>query len=181
MGRELAQAAIDRNHEVIVVSGPVKVSYPSEAEVISVETTEGMLEACLREFPFCDGLIGAAAPCDYRPVSVSNQKIRKTGEPIDLRLVETEDIVATLGQQKRADQWTLGFALETEDAHFRAITKLQKKLCDAVVVNGPSAIDSNTNSIEIVNHAGEIILALSGSKMDVAEAIILYVEEHLAK
>jgi phosphopantothenoylcysteine decarboxylase/phosphopantothenate--cysteine ligase len=180
MGRELTQACLNAGHQVVLVSGPVKVDYPAGIRLVEVETTEEMLAACLREFPACDGLIGAAAPCDYRPTEVAHHKLRKTGEPLELKLIETSDIVATLGKQKRKGQWTLGFALETEDARFRAISKLQKKSCDAVVVNAPSAINSERNSIEIVNPAGEIVLQFDGSKAEVAQVIIQFIEKHLA-
>ena len=181
MGRELAQAALNAGNSVVVVTGPVKVVYPVAAQVIEVETTDQMLEACLEHFPSCDGLIGAAASCDYRPVEIANHKIRKTGQPLEIKLVETVDIVATLGQMKRPDQWTVGFALETEDAHFRAITKLQKKSCDIVAINSPSAIDSDSNSIEIVNPAGDIVHQVSGSKARVAQSIIQFIEQNLVQ
>ena len=171
MGRELAQAALNAGNSVVVVTGPVKVVYPVAAQVIEVETTDQMLEACLEHFPSCDGLIGAAAPCDYRPVEIANHKIRKTGQPLEIKLVETVDIVATLGQMKRPDQWTVGFALETEDAHFRAITKLQKKSCDIVAINSPSAI----------NPAGDIVHQVSGSKARVAQSIIQFIEQNLVQ
>jgi phosphopantothenoylcysteine decarboxylase/phosphopantothenate--cysteine ligase len=113
MGQALVQAAIDAGHETVVVSGPVEISYAAEATVIPVVSTEEMLAECQRVFPTCDGLIGVAAPCDYRPVRVEPHKIRKSGEPLVLHLVETPDIVATLGAGKRAGQWLVGFALET--------------------------------------------------------------------
>jgi phosphopantothenoylcysteine decarboxylase / phosphopantothenate---cysteine ligase len=181
MGRELAQAALTAGNSVVVVTGPVKVVYPAAAHVIEVETTDQMLEACQEHFPSCDGLIGAAAPCDYRPIEIANHKIRKTGQPLEIKLVETVDIVARLGQMKRPDQWTVGFALETEDAHFRAITKLQKKSCDIVAINSPAAIDSDSNSIEIVNPAGDIVHRVSGSKARVAESIIQFIEQNLVR
>ena len=64
---------------------------------------------------WCDGVIGAAAPCDYMPHAVRAQKISKTGQPLMIELIETPDVVASLGQCKRDDQWVVGFALETED------------------------------------------------------------------
>src|SRR5690606_35448368 len=67
MGAALAQAAVDLGHNVVVVSGPVHVEYPSQAEVHGVVTTDQMFQTCARLFADCDGLIGAAAPCDYRP------------------------------------------------------------------------------------------------------------------
>src|SRR5919109_1600409 len=100
MGRALAEAALALGHEVVIVSGPVEVEYPPEATVVSVVSTEEMLTAAAMEFERCDGLIGAAAPCDYRPVRVEPNKIPKTGLPVDLHLIETDDVVATLGAKK---------------------------------------------------------------------------------
>ena len=105
MGSALAAAAIERGHEVIIISGPVTVDYPAEAERIPVVTTDQMLSAAVEHFDTCDGAIGAAAPCDYMPRKVSRQKISKTGDPLSIELVETADVVATLGQNKRSDQW----------------------------------------------------------------------------
>src|SRR5262249_5586624 len=135
MGCALAEAALARGHEVTVVSGPVEVEYPKGASITTVVTTDEMLAACQEIFPQCDGLIGVAAPCDYRPVKVEPQKIHRSGGPLILELHETPDIVATLGASKRPDQWLVGFALETEDHHFRAITKLEKKSCDLIILN----------------------------------------------
>ena len=116
MGKALAEAAIAAGHDAVVVSGPVGVRYPHEAEVISVVSTEEMLAACLKVFPTCAGLIAAAAPCDYRPKTVAARKIRKTGGPLEIKLVETPDIVAQLGKIRKG-QWMVAFALETEDRH----------------------------------------------------------------
>src|SRR5438093_10162334 len=76
MGKALAEAALALGHEVTIVSGPVDVSYPAAARVVNVVSTEEMLAACQEAFPACDGLIAAAAPCDYRPVRVEPGKIR---------------------------------------------------------------------------------------------------------
>jgi phosphopantothenoylcysteine decarboxylase/phosphopantothenate--cysteine ligase len=171
MGHALAQAAVDAGHQVTVVSGPVDITYPPQCEVVPVVSTEEMLAACQRIFPQCDGLIGVAAPCDYRPVRVEEQKIKKTGEPLILHLVETPDIIAALGATKRPEQWLVGFALETEDIRFRAITKMQRKHCDLMVLNGPQAIDSSENSIEVVDATGQTIASVSGTKPQVAREL----------
>ncbi|HUQ69414.1 MAG TPA: phosphopantothenoylcysteine decarboxylase, partial [Planctomycetaceae bacterium] len=118
MGRELAAAALELGHEVVVVSGPVSVEYPAGALVRPVISTEDLLAACQELFPKCDGVIGAAAPCDYRPVRVEEHKIAKTGEPLVLNLIETPDVMATLGASKKSGQWLVGFALETDDQRF---------------------------------------------------------------
>ena len=179
MGAALAEAAIARGHDIHVVSGPVHVSYPTSAKVTAIETTAELLEACQTHFPDCDGLIGAAAPCDYKPTKVSPEKLKKTGGPMLLELVETEDVVAAMGRTKSAAQWLVGFALETNDARFRALTKLQKKCCDLVVLNGPSAIESSETSIEILNALGEVISSSHGSKLDVATKIIATIDEQI--
>lgn len=181
MGAALAQAAINHGHQVTIVSGPVSIQYPQTAQIIPVVTTGEMLAAVQDLFPDFDGLIGAAAPCDYMPRKVSEGKIAKSGEPLQLELVETPDIVATVAPKKRDDQWVVGFALETEDQRFRAIVKMQKKCCDMMVSNGPTAIDSLSNEVEILASDESTIAKVSGDKLEVAEAIVSSINEHLCK
>ena len=172
MGAALVDSAIARGHEVIVVTGPVQVQYSSSAQVVEVDTTDEMLQAVLEHFPSCDGLIGAAAPCDYMPRRISSDKITKSGQPIQLELIETPDVVATAAQKRLPHQWVVGFALETEDLRFRAIVKMQRKCCDMMVSNGPSAINSMSNEVEILAANGTTIAYVSGDKRTVANAII---------
>lgn len=179
MGRALAQAALENGHDVVMISGPVQLEYPAGVEHLSVISTEEMLEACLAAFPYCDGLIGAAAPCDYRPIRVETRKISKTGQPLALDLVETPDVVATLGAVKRPDQWLVGFVLETEDQRFRALTKLQRKSCNLMAVNGPQAMDALDNQIEVIDRAGNVLAAISGSKEDVARGLLSIIQDRL--
>lgn len=172
MGAALAQAALELGHDVTIVSGPVLIDYPALANVVQVVSTDEMLHAAQELFEQSDGAIGAAAPCDYMPRYVKSQKIAKTGEPLTLQLIETPDVVATLGQIKRDDQWVVGFALETEDRRFRATVKLEKKHCDMIVSNGPSAIDSDENEVELLDAAGQVVAHLKGTKQHVADALL---------
>ncbi len=181
MGRALAEAALAAGHDVVVVSGPVTVTYPAAAEVRQIISTEDLLAACQELFPACDGAIGAAAPCDYRPVRVEEHKIAKTGQPLVLSLVETPDVMATLGAGKRADQWLVGFALETDDPRFRALAKLERKSCDLIVLNGPGAMDALDNQVEVLDREGAVVAALSGSKELVARGILQAIGERLMK
>lgn len=180
MGSALAEAALANGHEVTLVSGPVEIAYPAGCGVVSVVSTEEMLAACLREFPNCDGLIGVAAPCDYRPQRVETGKIHKNGEPLELKLIETPDIVASLGAI-RTRQWLVGFALETEDQRLRALAKLQKKSCDLMAVNGPKAMNSLTTEVEILDRDGRTLRQLSGDKRDVARGIFAVIQERLIR
>jgi phosphopantothenoylcysteine decarboxylase/phosphopantothenate--cysteine ligase len=181
MGKALAQAALDLGHEVVVISGPVNIEYPAGAMVIPVISTEELLQASRKEFAICDGVIGAAAPCDYRPVHVEELKIAKTGQPLLLKLVETPDVIATLGAEKRPDQWVVGFALETDDARFKAITKLEKKHCDLIVLNGPAAMDAGDNEIEMLDPEGNVVLSAKGSKDEIAKQILQVIQRQLVE
>ena len=181
MGAALAKACLALKHEVVIISGPVGVEYPKPARVIEVITTDEMLDAAVREFASCDGAIGAAAPCDYRPEHVETQKISKTGQPLVVHLIETADVVATLGQSKRSDQWVVGFALETDDRRFRSIVKLEKKHCDLIVSNGPDAIDSAHNSVELIAADGSLVASFKGTKESVATSIVGEIELRLVR
>ncbi len=175
MGRALAASALAAGHEVIVVSGPVDVEYPPGVRVIPVVSTEEMLSECQKVFDDCDGLIGVAAPCDYRPVRVAPGKINKTGEPLTLHLIETPDVVATLGSAKRG-QWLVGFALETDDHRLRALAKLEKKHCDLMVSNGPEAMHALDTQVELIDRTGAVVQALSGTKEEVADGIFRVIQ-----
>ena len=181
MGTCLAAACLDLGHQVTIISGPVAVDYPSQAEVIQVDTTDEMLSESIQIFPQVNGVIGAAAPCDYTPLIVADQKIRKTGHGLTLHLQETPDVIATLGASKKDLQWVVGFALETDDQRFRALTKLESKCCDLIVLNGPSAMNSPDNNIEVIDPSGRVISSFSGNKTAVAAKILQTIQSTLIR
>lgn len=172
MGAAIAQSAIDSGYEVTVISGPVSIAYPDRCRVVNVQTTQEMLEAANSVFPNCDVLVGAAAPSDYMPRAVSNDKLKKTGEPITLHLVETPDIIASLAAKKKSSQIVIGFALETTDHRFQALRKLEEKCCDYIVLNEPTAMNSEDNSVRIFGESGEELLSVAGPKSQIADSIL---------
>ncbi len=178
-GAALAAAAAEAGHRATIVSGPVEVGYPEGADVVRVVSTREMLDACSRLFPHCDGLIAAAAPCDYRPAATAGQKIRKTGGPLRLELVETPDVVAALAAAKKDSQWIVAFALDTEDGKVRAMEKLRRKGCEMIVVNGPRAISAEQTQVEILDRRGESLGSFAGDKFDVAKEIIDLINQRL--
>lgn len=181
MGAELARVGLQLGHEIAIITGPVAVEYPQGCRLVEVVTTEDMLAATHEEFRTSDGLIGVAAPCDYRPRMVQPNKIPKNGEPLLLELVETEDIVASVAAERRPDQWVVGFALETEDVRHRAIAKMQRKRCDLMVSNSAAAINAAETSIEILAADGHVIEAVAGTKALAAERIWAAIATETAK
>lgn len=171
MGAALAAAAVRHGHEVVVVSGPVSVPYPPGIQVISVVTTEEMLEAVTEQMLTADWLIAAAAPCDFRPAAISSSKLKKQGRPIELRLVETPDILARVARSKGSRR-IVGFALETDRGHTHAREKLKTKNCDLIVLNGPAAMQATESSVEVLDATGAIVLTASGPKEIIADQLI---------
>ncbi len=180
MGYALAEAALAAGHDVVLVSGPVSLSPPKGAAVCWVETTAEMKEACLRWFEHCDGVIAAAAVCDYKPKVRIPGKIRKTGGPISIEMIETDDVLAELGRRKDR-RWVVGFALEATNPQENALQKLRAKNCDVVVLNRPEAIGSENNSVELIGPDGEVLEQWDGPKRFVAERLIEWIENNLAR
>ncbi|MEX0717402.1 MAG: phosphopantothenoylcysteine decarboxylase [Planctomycetaceae bacterium] len=173
MGYAVARAARDAGHAVVLVSGPVDLAPPEGVEFVPVETTREMRDACVRAFADCDGVIAAAAVCDYKPKNRVAGKIAKTGGPITLEMIETDDVLAELGRLKEG-RWVVGFALEAENPRENALQKLRRKNCDLVVLNAPSAIGSESNSVELLDPSGATVASWSGSKTEVAAALIAH-------
>jgi phosphopantothenoylcysteine decarboxylase/phosphopantothenate--cysteine ligase len=179
MGTALAEAVIRRGDMPIVVSGPVAVTYPQAAQVHWVETTEQMLQCCIELFPCCVGVIGAAAPCDFRPVVFSEQKISKPKKGgIAFQFTQTPDILASLGKIKQPDQWSVAFALETENGVRRALDKLKQKHCDFIVLNHSDSINKDESSFQVFDVTGEQRKAFTGFKQVFAEELLLLLYQH---
>lgn len=179
MGYAIAETAVAAGHDVVLVSGPVGLDPPSGCEVHFVETTREMRDACVKLFPQCDGVIAAAAVCDYKPRTRITGKIAKTGDPISIEMIETDDVLAELGKEKGAS-WVIGFALEAENLRENALQKLRRKNCDYVVLNEPTAIGSKTNTVELLDGKGSVVAEWAGAKETVAAALIAWCDANLA-
>ena len=175
MGYALAQAAQRRGHTVVLVSGPVELPAPSGVELVRVVTTDEMYHACQQRFPDCDGLIAAAAVCDYRPRQRIAGKLKKTGRPLTLELVETIDVLASLAANK-GHRWVVGFAVEPDESLDAAHAKLLAKNCDWIVVNAPSAIGAADNRISVIDRSAQVVLTAQGPKAEIAERLMEWIE-----
>ena len=152
MGYALADAAQSRGAKVILISGPSALHPPSHCEVVKVTTADEMRHAVLERMAEATLVIKAAAVADYRPVNVSDQKLKRTG-PITLELAPTEDILAEVVRRRRPGQLIVGFAAETENRMENGRAKLLRKGADAIVVNDVSGegvgIDADTQRRDV--------------------------------
>ncbi|HMG85306.1 MAG TPA: bifunctional phosphopantothenoylcysteine decarboxylase/phosphopantothenate--cysteine ligase CoaBC [Terracidiphilus sp.] len=149
MGYALADAAQSRGARVILISGPSALHPPARCEVVRVTTAEEMRRAVLGRMGEATMVIKSAAVADYRPVNVSDQKLKRSG-PMTLELAPTEDILGEVTRQRRPGQLIVGFAAETQNSMENGRAKLLRKGADAMVVNDVSregvGIDADRNA-----------------------------------
>jgi len=149
MGYALAEAAQCRGARVILISGPSALYPPSHCDFVKVTTAGEMRKAVLDRMGEATMVIKAAAVADYRPVSVSEQKLKRTG-PLTLELAPTEDILAEVVRRRHPGQLIIGFAAETENRMENGRAKLLRKGADAIVVNDVAGdhvgIDADRNA-----------------------------------
>lgn len=151
MGYSLARAAAFRGAEVILVSGPSALPDPLGVKVIRVVTASEMADAVIGESGTADIVIKSAAVSDYRPVEVSEHKVKKEHDTLVMTMERNIDILAELGRRKRPDQVLVGFAAETRDLEKYATEKLARKNLDLIAANivgeKDSGFEAETNKI----------------------------------
>jgi len=161
MGYALADAAQSRGAKVILVSGPSALHAPARCELVKVTTADEMRAAVLDRMKDATLIVKAAAVADYRPVNVSDQKLKRTG-PLTIELAPTEDILAEVVRRRRPGQLIVGFAAETENRMENGRAKLLRKGADAIVVNDVSGagvgIDADRNAATFLTNSTSIEL-----------------------
>lgn len=182
MGYAIAEAARDRGAKVELVTGPVSLSEPLGVSVTRIESTADMFNAVTEIAKRADVVIQAAAPADFTPETVRDQKIKKTGDSMNLTLVSTPDIAKYLGSVKREGQVLVAFAAETENVTENAQGKRLRKNADLIVANDvtkPGAgFASDTNVVAVLSDEGMTEYPRM-SKRDVADKILDHVERIL--
>jgi phosphopantothenoylcysteine decarboxylase/phosphopantothenate--cysteine ligase len=154
MGYMLAEEAALLGAEVQLISGPVhlKLNHPN-VHITNIETVDEMSEEMHKNFEESTIVISAAAVGDYQPRVRQSEKIKKSGDSLNLELVKTKDILFELGKIKK-NQLLIGFALETENEFDNASKKLVKKNLDAIVLNSlkveGAGFGNTTNKVEFV-------------------------------
>jgi len=170
MGFALARAAIDAGAKVTLISGPVNLATPDRVNRIDVVSAMDMLAACRNACIEADIFIACAAVADYRPKSIAQQKLKKTGgDGLTLTLEQNPDIAATIASEY-PHSLCVGFAAETENLLEHARAKRIKKQLDVIIANDVAAqpvFGSDTNSVTIISENSELVLA-STTKLEIA-------------
>lgn len=172
MGYAIAEEARDRGAQVTLVSGPSNLEMPFGMNFKKVTTNEEMLQAVLEEFDNSDIVIKAAAVADYKPVSYSNQKIKKGEGNLNIELTRDNDILMNLGKLKR-NQILVGFAAESHNLESNAKGKLERKNLDYIVANNiaskETGFGSDDNKVTIYSKENKVYDLEIMSKNEVAK------------
>ena len=175
MGFALAEECSRRGAKVVLVAGPVSLTCSESIQRVDVESCKEMYEAAVGEFPNCDAAILCAAVADFRPEEIAEQKIKRVGDELLLKLKPTLDIAATIGSMKGEGQRIVAFALETNEEESNAQRKLEKKNADFIVLNSTripgTTFQADDNQITIINKEGKKSYAKK-PKTEVARDII---------
>jgi len=175
MGYSIVAAALEENHEVTLISGPVALAAPSGAELVRVTTADEMFEAVVAQLGDCDVLVMCAAVCDYKPAHYTPQKMKKQRAPFSLPLEPTRDLLASLTSTPH-NCFVVGFAAETQDLVANAKRKLTEKNCDLLVANDVSradlGMDSDDNELLIVFRDGALQNIPRAKKTELARVLL---------
>ena len=151
MGYAVAMAAIEAGADVSIVSGPVNLTAPDRADVINVISAAEMHEAVMQKICDTDIFVSAAAVADYSIQTMSEQKIKKSNESLELQLKKNPDILRDVAALNKPP-FTVGFAAETENLEVNAQTKLHSKKLDMIAANQVGedlAFDSDINALTV--------------------------------
>jgi phosphopantothenoylcysteine decarboxylase/phosphopantothenate--cysteine ligase len=181
MGYALATAAVEAGAQVTIVSGPVTLDAPDRCTVIPVVSAADMHSSAITACADADVFIAAAAVADYRPVTVSEQKIKKQADSIEIELTKNPDIVSTVAESFN-DLFVVGFAAETEDVETYARGKLARKKLNAIIANdvsrGDVGFNSDDNEAWWITSDNSLVFS-KRSKAQLARDIVVKISEQM--
>ena len=176
MGFALAAAAKEAGWSVDLVAGPVSLPEPAGVMVYPVVTAAEMHRQADALFGPCDVLIMTAAVSDWRPKTTEPQKLKKDGQGMTVELEPVPDIVSALAEERRTDQFLVGFAAETENVEAHALDKLERKGLDLIAANSvagrDSAFGSDENKLIVLGRNGFREVLGPASKAVIARQLI---------
>ena len=164
MGYAIAKVCSMRGADVTLVSEKTAIKPPLFVDVVPVTTARDMYEAVTSRFDQQDIVIKAAAVADYRPKTISDQKVKKADGELSIEMERTDDILKYLGEHKREDQFLCGFSMETEHMLENSRKKLEKKNLDMIVANNVkvegAGFAGDTNIVTLITKDDETQLPL---------------------
>ena len=183
MGFALAEELYLQGADVLLITGPSqqKISYKG-IELVRVISAAEMFIACESAFAKADIIVMSAAVADYTPLNAATEKIKKQSDSFDLSLKKTTDILKHLGQQKKAGQFLVGFALETNNEKENALAKLRSKNLDAIILNSlndtGAGFGVDTNQVTVIDKSGQEKSFTLKSKKEIAKDIVSFIAEN---
>lgn len=178
MGIDLAAEAHRRGWRVLLILGSTPLTPPEGIAVQRVRSAAEMHDAVLAAFPFADALVMAAAVADYTPATPVDGKLHKEEGDLLLRLVRTRDILqAVATHPARGKACVVGFSLDATLDMERAREKMARKDLDAIVVNSTRSFAGADSDALLLPRSGAPIALASGSKHDLARAILAWIEK----
>ena len=179
MGYAIARMCMLRGAEVTLASGPTSIAKPEFVHVVDVVTAKEMYEEVTKRAKDQDIIIKAAAVADYRPKSVSSEKMKKKDDDLAIPMERTDDILKFLGEHKKEHQFLCGFSMETENMLENSRKKLEKKHLDMIVANNlkveGAGFAGDTNVVTIITGQEEVSLG----KMTKEETALRILDEIL--
>ena len=184
MGYELAEEALRRGAEVILVSGPTHLFPPPDAKLRKVQTAEDMKKEVLEHFSKADVVIMTAAVSDFQFEESASGKIKKEKLGGNIKIVPTPDVLKELGR-KKGRKVLVGFAAETENVVDNAFKKLKDKNLDLIIANDVTAegvgFESNFNQVSVVSPDGKSVQTEKMTKVEISQVIMDKIEEIVGK
>jgi phosphopantothenoylcysteine decarboxylase/phosphopantothenate--cysteine ligase len=177
MGYALAEAFAEKGANVTLISGPtnLKINHPN-INKIAITSAAEMFEAVKANFANSAITVMAAAVADYSPMHLATEKIKKSTDHLQIALSKTIDILQYIGEQKKANQLTIGFALETTNELVNAQNKLKSKNADLIILNSlkdeGAGFNGDSNKITMIDKSGQIESFELKSKNKVAQDIL---------
>jgi phosphopantothenoylcysteine decarboxylase/phosphopantothenate--cysteine ligase len=185
-GYALAQAAVDRGAQVLLVSGPTALDVPIGARCVDIQTAAQLKQATMEAVRGAGALLMAAAVADYRPMQSSEEKLKRREGIPDLKLEQTDDVLGAVVDYKKSGgepEVIVGFAAESQDLLANAQAKLSEKSLDLIVANDITASDAGfaveTNRVTLIGRDRQVEELPLMSKLEVAERVLDRVVELL--
>lgn len=178
MGYAIAKMAMLRGAEVTLVTGKTAITPPPFVKVVPIVTAKEMFDAVTAVSDEQDIIIKAAAVADYRPATVSTEKVKKKDDNMSIPLERTDDILKYLGEHKKPGQFLCGFSMETQDMISNSRAKLEKKNLDMIAANNlkveGAGFAGDTNVLTLITQEKEVPLEMM-SKEGAADKLLDYI------